>query len=421
MQPARPPAMAIATDLTRSRPRPRRIAAAAVAVCLHLLMLSPSRAEVDYASLPPTVFAPGGRLQGVERVAREALLVDVGGGDFAVDEGTSCGVLALRCGGGGGGGERGGKPGGQEGEGEFAVMAGIGAVSPSLHRSELLIAGPSDATEPYIPLEVDEATVDLGLICPPLSILSPSLVVGAGGKAVDASILLRRAIETALSMYAAENGGVEWFASHSLEGVEDAGIGVEGSEGEGDVLEGGAAGVDVTSLARRVADMAQRSTQSLGGRYGRMLSSSLLAVGERSPSDVDGDSLILWRVDPTGQFWRVDAAAVGRGALDAESELQTRVRRWKSKKADWEHDNELECAVRHEDVRAYLGSLTPDEAVQVATDCLVEGIMRRSKIGKVVNDPKVEEILARDLRKRIQAVTIRSNRFRQSKLPIEIY
>ena len=37
---------------------------------------------------------------------------------------------------------------------------------------------------------------------------------------------------------------------------------------------GGVASVDVSSLARRVADMAQSSTQSMGGKYGRMLSVS---------------------------------------------------------------------------------------------------------------------------------------------------
>ena len=65
-----------------------------------------------YADLPPTVFAPGGRLHGVERVAREALLSsdeDGAGGD---EDASSCGVLALHCGRGSDGGE-------------FAVLVGI--------------------------------------------------------------------------------------------------------------------------------------------------------------------------------------------------------------------------------------------------------------------------------------------------------
>ena len=46
-----------------------------------------------YSSYPPTVFAPGGRLYGVERVAKEALLLD--GAD---DDAVSCGTFALHCG-----------------------------------------------------------------------------------------------------------------------------------------------------------------------------------------------------------------------------------------------------------------------------------------------------------------------------------
>ena len=41
---------------------------------------------------------------------------------------------------------------------------------------------------------------------------------------------------------------------------------------------GGVASVDVSSLARRVADMAQSSTQSMGGKYGRMLSVSIFII-----------------------------------------------------------------------------------------------------------------------------------------------
>lgn len=174
-----------------------------------------------FGPLPPTVFAPGGRLHGVERVAREAYP--------SGDDESSCAVIALRCGSKSAAG------------GEFAIMSGIGAISPFLHRA----------------LVMDYLT--------PISLISPNVIVGVGGKGIDSAVLLRRASEVSLSMYKSDNGGVEWFISHSLEGV---------GGNSHSIPVGGAARVDAKTLARRIADMAQSSTQSLGGKSGQMLSVS---------------------------------------------------------------------------------------------------------------------------------------------------
>ena len=120
----------------------------------------------------------------------------------------------------------------------------------------------------------------------------------------------------------------------------------------------------------------------------------------------NGDALILWRVDPTGQFWRTDASGIGRGGSRAESELLRRVRRWMGEKeracstttttstggeerfgdgkverrrlevGDYAANDE-DFYVDNADVRAYLGTLSPNEALEVATDCLVNGILAR--------------------------------------------
>jgi hypothetical protein len=146
--------------------------------------------------------------------------------------------------------------------------------------------------------------------------------------------------------------------------------------------------------------------------------SSLLAVGSRDspprrrgrgarrPPGPGGDELILWRVDPTGQFWRADASGVGRGGARAESELLRRARSWvgrgrgvatveegrggeEDNHDDDDDDDEDgrrrddadggsavdDFAVDNADVRAYLGTLSTSEAVEVATDCLVKGII----------------------------------------------
>lgn len=143
----------------------------------------------------------------------------------------------------------------------------------------------------------------------------------------------------------------------------------------------------------------------------------------------DNDALILWRVDPTGQFWRLDASAVGRGAINVESELLERVQRWRTKQTyqHGEESGEQHCddALLHEDVRSYLGSLSPDEAVEVATECLVNGIMkniRKQQQHANSNDDSktMIQLLEQGLRKRVQAVVIRSNGFGQSKPRIAI-
>ena len=138
--------------------------------------------------------------------------------------------------------------------------------------------------------------------------------------------------------------------------------------------------------------------------------------------------MILWRVDPTGQFWRLDASAVGRGALNIESELIERIRRWKIEKqiqqqnekhTEQQHDNTLEnvdeCNIFHNDVREYLGTLSLNRAVEIAKDCFIDGIMRNAKQQEQhTRTSSLEELLQerklieRGLRKRMQTVIIRS-------------
>jgi hypothetical protein len=240
-----------------------------------------------YANLPPTVFAPGGRLHGVERVAREAMLLDDDDGDDMEGRGgrsaadddidgdgideedvSSCATFAICC-------RRrhyynlSGESNGGEAEDEFAVMVGVGPMSPYLHR-EYEQDDNDEGFYQSLTINDDDDQYDSGmsLSLSPLSVLSPHLIIGTGGKSIDSTILLRRTIEMAVDTYANEDGGVGWFISHSLEGTSN------GHRMEEDLWtpKGGVASIDVSSLVRRVADMAQISTQSLGGRCGRMLS-----------------------------------------------------------------------------------------------------------------------------------------------------
>lgn len=174
-----------------------------------------------------------------------------------------------------------------------------------------------------------------------------------------------------------------------------------------------------------------------------MLSSSLIVVGARNPMDLndddknepnpddpEDDSIILWRVDPTGQFWRSDASAAGRGATGAEAELLRRAKRWSHEQRRHDDDDEEEegydeCHdddVGHDDVRAYLGSLSAEDAIELATDCLVDGIMKSRKRSSFANvDSSMAARLEGGLRRRVQAVVIRSCDIRQTKPRIEIF
>ncbi len=151
-------------------------------------------------------------------------------------------------------------------------------------------------------------------------------------------------------------------------------------------------------------------------------------------SDPDNDTLILWRVDPTGQFWRLDASAIGRGCFKVEKEFFRRVNDWKKntngRSAQLEDNNyhyfpEVEeedssSLIHNNDVRAYLSSLSANDAVKLATDCLVNGIMnrrlsmqRRRRGRSCMPDSTVTErrnkMYERGLMKRVRAVIIRSN------------
>ena len=199
-----------------------------------------------FGPLPPIVFAPGGRLHGVERVARESY-------PSGEDE-SSCACIALRCG---------------RGEDEFAILAGVNAISPFLHRDEYgirqratYVTGNGDDT--YIPLVMDhDKNTDHDAPLNPLSVISPRVIVGVGGKGIDSAVLLRRVAEASLAMYKSDNGGIESFMSHSLEGI--------GPDSH-NIPIGGAARVGARELSKKIADLAQTSTQSLGAKSGRMLS-----------------------------------------------------------------------------------------------------------------------------------------------------
>ena len=346
-----------------------------------------------YGTLPPTVFAPTGKLHMVERAAAEA-------SDDADLSGST--IVALRCGTDGG---------------EFVAAAFARPRSPHAYYGEtekedddqgLDIKVPDEEEgevgERYrSPLLIEDCDPDERRVItehlpplpppPPVSILSPSLVVSAAGGSAASSILLRRLQDAAFGIHRSNDVGV----SSPIGGFRGV---------------GGLRSVTASDLARRVADTAQIPTQTVGSSSSRMLSSTALILGTdgshcqgTATRQRTGHSCRIWRVDPTGQFWDCDAAAAGRGAGSAEAALLRMVFRWKKgdgngEKSEEEKENSADskrvaavtdrdtdstrgCAldeeipidkilqtVTNEDVRAFLSTLSHDGALDVAFQCL---------------------------------------------------
>lgn len=307
-----------------------------------------------YSSLPPTVFAPTGRLHMIERVGLAAASID----DVAAGL-----VIALCC-------------------GEFTVLVVAGPKSPYMHLTRNVDTDHNEGHEQtkqqedisgddnYLsPLFVTESSYPL----PPTTtaVLSPNLMVATGGNAADAAVLLDRVQSVASDLHNSNSGGT----SFDFDG--------------GHKKRSGMFGVTGADLARRMADLAQIPTQSVGTRTDGMLAASCLIL-DASPScpllwteqaAESGNKCGIWKVDPSGQFWSCHAAAIGRGAGLAESllleELSEKVasdldeRDGEEDGGDKDSDGRQSSeSMSSEEVKACLTSLSVDDAIEIACKCI---------------------------------------------------
>ena len=190
-----------------------------------------------YSSLPPTVFAPDGRLYSVERAAQRASDAQDTSSTIAIA--LHCGVKDLNPG--------------------VIVLVSLGPCSPHVHFTADSSRDDDDDSIPQLlslllekdmqPL-IDFYDVDFLVPRPPISILhSPQIVAAMGGTAVDSAILLRRIQEISAALFEEHDTLVsvsnqyhrqaKLFTSHTL--------------------------------ARHCADLIQLPTQTTGGKTGRIL------------------------------------------------------------------------------------------------------------------------------------------------------
>ena len=331
--------------------------------------------RMEYETLPPIVFAPTGRLHMVERVGLAAC---------NKDDVTAGLVVALRC-----GGNDAGKDEGKDVSKEFIVAVGTAPRSPLAIQASGLMASEDDGRKEQVagdgakPNEDDESesnetTFRSALLAngpersipSTMSILSPNVLVATGGTPTDAAVLLDRIRSVASDMHNSNFGGT--------------GFTYQSTSRKGRRSRSGMFGVDGCSLARNVADMIQIPTQSIGTRAGSMLAASALIVDAASEGDTPCK---IWRIDPTGQFWSCDAAAVGRGAGVAESFLLKEIARRIKNPAnvedievddDEEEENDDDgiddgmASLTNQDVKKFFLSLSVDEAIALAQKCVLK-------------------------------------------------
>jgi len=175
--------------------------------------------------------------------------------------------------------------------------------------------------------------------------LPSNIIVGTGGSAADGHILRKMINDIALSCLT--NDGMR--STHMIAGI-----------------------LPSSTLAKKISDQLQFPTQS--ATKGRLLSSAAIVVGS------EGDDFSIWRCDPTGQFWTVHAAAVGRGAGDAEAILERAVRSWKNLNCINNNSNgeslpdELIPEVTSKDVQRFFSTISFDETLVLACKCVREAL-----------------------------------------------
>lgn len=154
----------------------------------------------------------------------------------------------------------------------------------------------------------------------PIFDLHPCLVAATAGNAVDGQILRTRLAK----------------------------LGVEALEMQGRTEPN----VRASTVAKNLANQLQSPTQQSGGSD-PLLASTAVILGNRE----------LWRIDPTGQFWKCHAVAVGAEADRVEEILYQRL---------WDGAQSFHNGTT---IQQYMYILTPDEALKLACDCIFERLV----------------------------------------------
>jgi 20S proteasome alpha/beta subunit len=146
-----------------------------------------------------------------------------------------------------------------------------------------------------------------------------------------------------------------------------------------------------TLLARKMADQNQQRTQILSSSTGRILAASaiLIEFHTAGSSSSSNSSSTIYQIDPSGQYWICQAVVSGRYASTIEQQFMNRLReRYYSRKAvhgihdhHHHHRNPIDTTsttLTRNQVCDVLSQLSVDDALTMATQCVLDGVIRRN-------------------------------------------
>jgi hypothetical protein len=302
---------------------------------------TPSIEAEKYSSLPHTVFAPDGRLYNVEKNARKS---------SDPNDLSSSLVLAMQFG------------------KKYAIVLSTRHQSPLLPIKTTQIKSKQDEEQgekdvQYKPLwshvnQPHSTTQQFLSMHSSLTVLPCDTIIGVGGSAPHSIAFHHFTILKSIYLSTLLSQEDNVFATHRIQGT-----------------------ILASMIAQNIANQIQKSTQSMasdGGSDGNgmsLLPLSVLVVGKDRHQNVE-----IWRCDPTGQFWKCHATAVGRNAGAAELVILNKAHEYLKKQSPNENEQdpfeyeELIKTISQSDVENYLQSLSFDEAVILSCECIVRAL-----------------------------------------------
>jgi len=286
-----------------------------------------------YAALP-TTFAPNGRIYNVEQKAKQA--------SDSKDVSSSL-VIAISF-----------------GNNNILVLS-TQSMSPHVYRSSVrdspatTTKGATTATtatkKPRKSLWTNDFNYPVVLKMP-LTVISSNIILGTGGRAADSIQLHRRICEAALQLHYSNTVIMN----------------------DNDEMNGFSSGL----MARKIADMVQGATQSMTTQ---IFASGAIIMGGNDLLDSKNTQPPIWRIDPTGQFFNCHAAAVGRGAGNAEATILEHVAKYKrqleSERSNLDNDEDIQSlltTLTNNEVKSCLQTLSFEDATVLACRCCAQAL-----------------------------------------------
>ena len=132
-----------------------------------------------------------------------------------------------------------------------------------------------------------------------------------------------------------------------------------------------------STMARALADRLQKPTQTASNSLeGKLLASTALIIG----GGKGRNSREIWRIDPTAQFWKCHAAVAGADSHRIEEILCDKI-----------YDGIHRKGLKQNDISSYLHTLSSEEAIQLACDCLLDHFVELLPPSDVSEDESKDE------------------------------